>query len=92
MTDGTDMVAGQIPDAERGPYEMARLQAAELLEEACGEKLPALGLLARLEKALWAAALLQQPNAELAREAFGAGLTAFNLDLPSQGSRRTRPR
>ena len=92
MNDSTDLVASQIPDAERGPYEIARLEAAEILEDSCGEKLSALGLLARLEKALWAAALLQQPNAELAREAFGAGLTAFNLDLPSQGTRRTRPR
>lgn len=92
MSDSTDLVPSQIPDDERGPYELARLKAAEILEEACGEKLPALGLLARLEKALWAAALLQQPNAELAREAFGAGLGAFNLDLPAQGSRRPRPR
>ena len=92
MSDSTDLVPSTIPEGERGPYEMARLEAADILEDACGEKLPALGLLARVEKALWAAALLQQPNAELAREAFGAGLTAFNLDLPSQGTRRTRPR
>ena len=89
---GTDLVRGGRLEAH-SDYAMARLACAEMLEDMCESKLNALDVLARLEKALWAACLLDQPDAEAARVAFGVGLVEFTADLGSTSKpRRTRPR
>lgn len=89
---GTDLVRGGRLEAH-SDYAMARLACAELLEDMCESKLNALDVLARLEKALWAACLLDQPDAEAARVAFGVGMIEFTSDLGTKANpRRTRPR
>ncbi len=88
---GTDLVRGDHVESH-GDYALARLQCAELLEEMCESKLNALDLLSRLEAALWAACLLDQPDAEAARIAFGVGLAEFTARPGTKANvRRTRP-
>ena len=78
---GTDLQRQDTEHDPHGPYALARLEVAGICEGLCGQKLEALEILARLEQGLWAAALLHQPDASKAREAFGVGLTAFTQQL-----------